>query len=145
MPIAINFNGDVRLIDMLDQLDTSLSDFTEPFNEAGAMILEEVDQAFETEGSRAGNPWQELAEATIKQKIRLGYGSMGILERTGALRESFKFESEPMKLVVSSLSPIYRYHQLGEGNNPQRIMLKATENIKQNILEIIIKALKDIV
>lgn len=142
MSFLVNISGDKRILQKFDEITKLVKDMRAPLKEAGKLILDETDKVFETEGSRMGKKWTPLTQATLIQKARLGYGSKRILERTGHLRKSFEMNVSKFVLRVFSEVDYYKYHQLGGVKLPKRPMLVATENIKQNIIETIHKALR---
>ena len=145
MDFSLNLNGDKRLIKKLDNISDSIKDFKKPLKETGNLIVEEVDKQFETEGSRLNKKWKALKSATEAQKRRAGYGSKGILERTGALRKSFKAAVDRFKVTVSSKSSYYKYHQRGDRPQPKRTMLTLSERLKQDIVEIFHKYIRKVI
>lgn len=65
--------------------------------------------------------WQELAESTIKEKERLGYGPPdNPLLRTGEMRDSIKHEVMGHEAIIGSNSPIIGYHEYGTSKMPAR-------------------------
>lgn len=79
-------------------------------------------------GENAG-PWKPLAESTVAERTRLGYGGEHpILQRTGALRESLAtrgapgnvFEVAPDRLQVGTSLFFAFFHQGGTKKMPAR-------------------------
>lgn len=58
--------------------------------EIGELLLRRTHDRFDQEVDPDGEPWRELAAATIIAKRRMGYGARGKLKRTGKLRDSIK-------------------------------------------------------
>ena len=52
---------------------------------------------FSKEKDVNGDPFAELKPFTVSEKKKLGYGGKQILERTGALQRSIKFQAVPTK------------------------------------------------
>ena len=142
MSIAITINGGTRLIEKIAGVEKLLANPKETLEEIGDLVLEEKEEQFKTQGARFNSPWAALSKATQMQKIKLGYGNAGILQRTGKLLAGFKKTVQRYKVTVSNPVKYYEYHQLGMGFNPRRPMLDTPETMKQNIVEIINKAIR---
>lgn len=71
---------DARLIAGVDDMTDAMEDVVEIFADA-------IESNFDEEGS-AGKAWTPLAEATKRERERLGFGDAPILERTGDLRDA---------------------------------------------------------
>lgn len=91
-------------------------------------FLEEVGDAAQREFGRIMDAegvgewkWKPLDAQTVSNRQRLGYGSKPMLQRTGAMRESFTtrsgqgsiFERKGNTLEVGSRLPYARHHQQG--------------------------------
>lgn len=141
MPATVTINGDKRVIDRLEGINSFLKGPKKAFNDIGDMLVEEYKDNFPVEGRRLGPRWEKLKKATAIQKARLGYGARPILVRTGKLMMGFK--KQVTNLMVRVYNPVkyFRYHQLGEGFNPKRTMIDAPERIRQDIIEILRKYL----
>lgn len=82
-------------------------------------------QRFDTEGF---GEWPQLAESTVQWKDAHGYGDLGILVRTGALRDSLVDPEqaatvEPASLVWGTDVDYAQWHQDGTDRMPQRKVL----------------------
>lgn len=145
MSLSISVNGATRVVEKIDGLEKLFANPRPALEDIGDLIVSETDKQFETSGSRFGKKWKKLKRATQIQKAKLGYGSKGILERTGELRYGFKKDVARYKVTVSNPITYYKYHQLGMGYNPKRVMLDAPEKVKQDIIEILNKAIRGII
>lgn len=69
--------------------------------------------------------WDLLADATEADKARQGYPLDAPLERTNALRASFKHEIEGdgWSAIVGSTDPVLVYHEFGTSKMPPRPVL----------------------
>ena len=115
-------------------------DMHEPLGQVGELILDIVDDQFETEGAaHLGRRWQPLSPAYAKWKAR-HYPGRKILIRTGAMRREMVARRS---LTVRSDTLIYApkhediasYHQGGvpENNLPARPMIVISAAEKRNI------------
>lgn len=62
-------------------------DASEPMRRTVEIIARGIDDNFTTE-TAAGEPWEPLAESTIEDRRRKGYGAGPTLQRDGALRKA---------------------------------------------------------
>jgi phage gpG-like protein len=143
MSFTIEIDGDQRIVQKLGSLNTLVKDPQQQLTETGDLLIQEFEDNFPVEGKRLESPWQELTAETIAQKIRMGYGSKGILERTGALKKAFTKSVSKLKVTVTNTATYYKYHQLGTKYIPERTIIKSTERIKQDIIEIFNKAIQE--
>lgn len=136
MAMTIDINGAKAVMGKLEKTVKAIKSPKEALTETGEFLIREFDSNFPTEGKRLGSPWQQLAASTLREKQRLGYGSKGILERTGRMRQNFQKEVRELYVRVFNPTTYFKYHQIGGATLPQRKMISATENIKGKIFEI---------
>lgn len=117
------------------------------------VILDIVDETFDTEGARGGfKPWPPNTPVTIDEKARFGLGP-GVLVSSGTLRDAmtsprhpyqsarilkthivFAPKSMPRKRKGKSRRGSYNYgrlHQTGEGNMKKRPFIRFTFDDQQ--------------
>lgn len=143
MSFTISMNGQDRVLDKFDKLKNDLENFEPILDEVGEYIISKTDETFASQGGAIQESWAPLTPQTLYQKQRLGFGGKGILERTGALRKGFFKEVQKFLVRVTNKMSYYKYHQLGGKTLPQRVMLKSTENMKQDIVEIFNKSIRE--
>lgn len=136
MQLTVTIQGDDRLFAITDKLDDLIKNPKKPLKASGDLLVDEYQKNFPAEGSRLGRRWADLATSTLIQKARMGYGSKGILERTGTLKRGFDQELRRMYVRVFNPVGYYKFHQLGGGSLPQRKMISAPEKLKQQIIAI---------
>ena len=108
-----------------------------PLWRASKLILADVEENFETEGRLVGG-WKPLAPSTVAGRMREGYGGEHpILQKTGALRQSFYSRVDNRRAFVSASSPYFAFHQSRKPRTrlPRRAMLVLTDRTRQNIVE----------
>lgn len=118
----------------LDDIDKKLKDFTPVFEEFGQYMLKSIDRTHQSEGRP--NRWVPLTPATLKDKERKGYGSKKILERTGRLIRSYRYEAKPKSFSLKNLAPYHKYHQYGTKHMPARITIQLLLQDKQQFTRI---------
>lgn len=143
--VKITIDGDERLTRKFSALGFYLTrKLNKPLKESGDLLLKRFDENFPKEGKELRKPWKKLAASTVRQKVALGFGSKGILERTGTLRKGFQKKVKRFSVRVFNDVNYFKFHQQGSRKLPQRVMIKSTENIKQDIVEIFRKDLSKI-
>jgi phage gpG-like protein len=58
--------------------------------EIGSLLLNRVRSRFKSMVDPDGNPWKELAPATLRRKAQLGYGNEQKLVRKGSMRDAIQ-------------------------------------------------------
>lgn len=133
--IAITMEGDVRLVRGLEDAIRKIRTAKPVLRNVGDVIVKEVVRNFPSEGARLeGRKWRALTPATIKQRIREGYGAGPILTRTGALKGGFRFDVTEELVRVWNPVEYFEYHQKGMGHNPVRRMIAFPEWLKQDVV-----------
>lgn len=135
--INIQIDGSDRILKKFRDIDIYLNrGLDKPLDDTGKLLLKKFDQNFDTEGRTLKKKWKKLNSKTLAQKARLGFASKGILERTSKMRRGFEKKVKRFSVRVFNDVNYFRYPQLGEGNNPKRIMIRTTNNINQDIVQI---------
>jgi len=94
------------------------------YAEFGTYQLRSIDRNFTGEGRPSR--WAPLAPATIRERIRLGFGAGPILQRTKTLRNAFRTHVGKTFLRILNNTPYFKYHQQDERLGvklPRRIMV----------------------
>lgn len=113
-----------RWLDRLDHFATAAKDMQPVFDEFGRYMMNSIDRNFAAEGRP--DSWQPLAEATIRERIRQGYGASPILHRSGKLQRGFRMQTGKTFLRILNGVPYFQYHQQDDGKGkklPRRIMV----------------------
>ncbi len=108
LTLEVSTNGG----DALKELRRRLTDTREALDEGGAVLLEGVREAFDA-GDRG--EWQALAQFTVSERTRLGFGGEHpILIRTGEYLSSFQVDDgEENAVGIASDDP--RFDTLNYG------------------------------
>jgi len=67
--------------------------------------------------------WEDLADATIDDRVRNGYTPNDPLLRSGELRDSISHETRALEAVIGSNSDLMVFHELGTEKMPPRAVL----------------------
>ncbi len=88
---------------------------------------------------------EALSPATLRAKAQAGYGSKGILQRTGALRRGFKITQKGFGFVkISNPVPYFKYHEQGGPVIPKRQMLAVPNKSAKQVMKIFQKHVRNI-
>lgn len=118
-----------------------LADFKPVFEAEQPLYFQMVKQQFDSEGG--SSPWEPLAESTVKEKQRLGFGGMPILQRTKRLYDSFTVLGGPLNVAeISTTEAIWgsdlyyaAYHQRGNDRMPARLEIEMTPSWQDLFVE----------
>ena len=104
-----------------------------PLQASAKLVRKDVEEQFKTEGGLTGG-WQPLSESTIRGRKGNAHP---ILQVSGALRNSFYSLVDERKAIISSKSPVFKYHQSRKPRKklPRRAMLVLTNRTKENIVQ----------
>jgi phage gpG-like protein len=111
------------MINALDFYNAQVSDFSPVFEAFSAYHRRSIMRNFAAEGRP--NRWTPLKPATIKDRLRQGYSSGPILQRSGRLMRNFQFSWRSQSYSVRNPLPYFNVHQFGapSKNIPARPML----------------------
>lgn len=129
--IEFNLEG-AATDDYLDRLNivrTNAEDMSPVFQRWGAYMQGSIAENFRAEGRP--RKWQELAPATVRERIRLGFGASPILQRTRRLKRGFRTPFSKTFLKIQNNVPYFKFHQQDRGPGkriiPRRIMVLVQE------------------
>jgi len=114
----------IELTRAVDHYGKAMRDFSPVFEAFSRYHKRSIMRNFAAEGRP--RKWEPLQEATIRDRIRQGFGEGPILVRTGKMKKSFRFETDkPRSYRVFNLRDYFYYHQYGspKTNLPARPML----------------------
>jgi len=131
-----------------DRLTSELLNPKKPLNESGDFMREEAVRNFPAEGKVFGEKWPPLKEITIKIKQKKGYGGQPMMVRTGRLRDSFFVEEPEISEgfgTINVLNPTFyaKFHQMGVGKLPRRVLLKFSKKQREKIAQIFVDWIYD--
>lgn len=129
-------DGTKQLTDKLERLRIAGNDFSPAFEEFDkTVMMPGIDRTFQQQGRPLR--WQPLAEATVKDRIRKGYGgTFPILERTGALRRGFRSRVGKRSYAVFNRVKWYKWNQFGTPTIPARPMVVVLVGQRRRFTEI---------
>lgn len=144
MQIVFEISGEKQVNRELLRVGEYAGDARPAFSAIADLIMDETAEQFASEGRHASGGWKPLADSTLREKARLGFGSRGILERTLDLERSLTvrgdanqiLEIEPDALTFGSSLRYGDYHQLGRGV-PQRRPVELTEDARRRVVKVL--------
>lgn len=147
----------------------SIVNFDKPLEKVRQHMLTVINNNFRSKGTRFGEPWKELAPATIEEKERLA--KLGAIKksvvrepliRTGEMKSNFRGriikrgEKNTRQLVIDNPTPYFMKHQSMrqssrtvinlEGKKitlPRRVMMKITDSSERRIRDIFFQHLRE--
>lgn len=138
MQISFSIEGQVELSRVLMNVVTAISDWTPALSTSAEDLIEVFSyDVFETEGEAIGALWAPLSLAYSKWKER-HFPGQPILTATGHMRESFTSIIDTTSLTIGNAAEYFKYHQSRgprTSNLPRRVMLKLTENMKEQVIK----------
>ncbi len=133
-----SIEGEKQLSRTLQRVRSDIKDLRVPFGEAARYLQRTFERdVFDTEGQTIGEKWKRLSPYTVAQKARSGFSGAGILQRTGAMRRSFKSIVATDQAVIYNTAPYFKYHQSNKPRHriPRRVMMKIAENQREQVVK----------
>lgn len=131
MRLTLDFYGDVQVDRTLAGIQDAVQDMRPVWDEITDQFVDHETRQFATEGRAGSGGWVPLSPRYAAWKAA-NYPGKGILERTGALKESLTQRPLPVEvldeksMLIGSDSEYGGYHQAGDGV-PQRRPVELTE------------------
>ena len=137
MEISIKVEGLKQLQQKFKAAQNKLNGSKQFWSSVGAYVQRQtIKERFDKEQSPDGEKWKPLAPATIKHRLkRHKTGKMKILQDTGELRRSIKYEAGDNSVKVGSKLKYARTHQFGRDKIPRRPFLGVTDEEKRHIVQ----------
>lgn len=114
MPLQITINVTPTLPQQqqrIQALGKKFVDFTAVMKQIGSELKSYYSgQAFASQGGVFGHKWTPLSMKYARAKANK-FPGRGMLERTGAMKNSFRAVSTSNSVVISNTSPYFVYHQ----------------------------------
>lgn len=129
------------------KLRKSVKDMRPAFNQVADQEIKNAQYRIRTSKMTPdGKQWQPWAYSTMKQRVREGNVSKGLLFKTGMLLNKFFKKVTSARLTISNKAPYARYLQEGTSRMPARPFLGwGKETVKQSektLLDYFKKALR---
>lgn len=125
-------------VNTLKRVSKSIVNTKPFFTQVESKMLGNIEKNFTSEGAYLEEKWAKLSLESIKQRVRMGYGSGPILNRTGKLKGSnYTKEKTAKRVVVSNKASYYKYHQEGTSKMVQRRIMKWTPRTIKEVEELL--------
>lgn len=138
----IHFQLDTKEAErVLKNLQRGLTDLTPALRDAKDFQMQEVESQFATEGVNIlGSKWKALAQSTIKQRIRKGFGASPILTASGKMRGANRVKKlNKNSIQIENPTHYFKYQGVRQVYGHSQKMIKRVLDI---ISEYIIKIAK---
>lgn len=119
----------------LTELEKRVRNIKPALTEIGEYILLATDQRYEFQIAPDGTPWKKNSAYTLRLKRERGQ-ILKILQATGRMRQSYKYQVTEDSVKVTNTLERARKHQLGI-DVPQRVHLGISDVDQREIVEII--------
>lgn len=156
--IRFQVEGQKEIVRRLATFGQQIETLAPAWEQVGQDLLDDFAANFAQEGGffRKSANWPQLAPATVKDRLRRGYGGAHpMLERTGLLRQSVSergtpgnvFLVEANSLTIGTSYPVAKWHQDGtrRKDGTQRMPARPVVGISWNRRSAIVKRLGDYV
>lgn len=112
--LQMGLEGDTQIDRVLGLTAQGVTDFREPLEKSGEIIMDRVEQNFDKRGALFGG-W-----APRKKDV-----PWPLLEQTGKMRRGFTTEVETNQVTIGNKDPKFKYHQSNKARTkiPRRVML----------------------
>lgn len=130
----ITLEGEKQLSRRLGKLADNVKDFSPELGKSTNFLKSFFSgEVFATRGGAIGEPWVERKQVY----------PWPILERTGRMRKSFMARAEKLRGEVWNAVTYFKYHQsrMPRYKLPRRVMMKLTNQLKNEIIQIFHKGL----
>ena len=138
MQLRFAIEGNIELSRVFNALANNVVDWSGAFKLTSDYLIQTFsNDVFETEGAAIDEYWTPLSPAYAKAKAKK-YGDIGILQKTGLMRSSFKPIFDSTSLEIWNTQEYFKYHQskLPRTKIPRRMMMKLTSDMRANIVRI---------
>lgn len=141
--ISVELEGVDQVLSQLSQYRGRLEDWRPAWEKVLLYMRQVMIQHFESQGSRAGSPWQPLSEQYAREK-QTSHPNMPILRRDDTMYQSligdteFSFiEKEPLTFAFGTTDFKAPIHQYGKGRVPVREVLALTDDDAEKIRQFV--------
>ena len=128
----------------LTQLQAAGGDLSPAMREIAGHLLDGVNEAFASERSpERGRVWAPLKPATVRERVRKGYGRGPILERSGDLAARILADWDDSTAVAGTNVVYAATHHFGDPGRgiPARPFLGLSRNTRDVVVDAIVEHL----
>ena len=138
--IAISYDDEAVRRRLAELRDRGGNPGSAAMREMAGHLLDNVNEAFAREASRAGEPWAPLKPATVRDRQRRRYGAGPILERSGDLASRILADSDGSSGVAGTNVVYAATHHFGDPRRgiPARPFLGVSDDVRRVILQAIV-------
>ena len=134
--IKVKVSDSREVLNMLDKLDASLDVWSSTMFQVGSTLKKFYStMPFATQGGVYSRRWPRLKSSYATQKAK-SYPGKPILVASGKMSSSFQFKVSSKTVKIDNTDRKFRWHNLGEGNVPQRVMLMLDKKRRDAVAKI---------
>lgn len=111
-PIEIKID-EGEVLNYLEEYASKVKNLKPILRQVSHVMLEDIDENFETEGANQGQKWQDWTDNWRERRKKLGRGSGRIMQLEGELRESFTRKVDADSAVVGTNKEYAAIHNFG--------------------------------
>ena len=139
MKINVQVQGLRTVADALHLKAEQLQNMRPFWKSVGEYVMARtIKDCFGKEQAPDGSKWKPLSPARVKQRMkRHKSGNMRILQDTGELRRSVRYEASGDSVVIGSNLEYAATHQFGRGKIPARPFLGFTKHDKEHVISML--------
>ena len=135
MSIEIRYD-DRRLQQLLNRLQGQVDNLEPAMREIAGHLVSSVEDSFASQSESDGSAWKPLADTTIQDRLRCGYGAGPILERSGDLARLILADWDDEVAVAGTNLEYAATHHYGDERRgiPARPFLGVSEDARSEII-----------
>ena len=135
MSIEIRYD-DRALQALLNRLQRQVDNLEPAMREIAGHLVSSVEDSFAGQAAPDGSDWEPLADRTIRDRLRRGYGAGPILERSGNLASQILADWDDEVAVAGTNLEYAATHHYGDPrrNIPARPFLGVSDEARQAII-----------
>ena len=135
MSVSIEYDHR-RLQRLLNRLQAQVDNLEPAMREIAGHLVDSVSESFEGQARPDGAAWEPLADGTVRDRLRRGYGAEPILQRLGNLASRILADWDEGVAVAGTNLVYVATHHLGDERRgiPARPFLGVTEETRSAII-----------
>jgi phage gpG-like protein len=129
MHLQFRIEGKTELSRKFRGISTDVKNWKPQMKKVGDYLIKVFSgPVFTSRGAEIGEPW----------KARKDNNPWPLLQRTGKMRKSFKYQAQTAQVTILNTTDYFKYHQSKQPRRklPRRVMMKLDRERKEGIIKI---------